>query len=57
MRNLLLYLLLVLILANIFYFLWGFVSLDDSNPGIAILEEADLGPPLDITTGQDSGIL
>jgi hypothetical protein len=54
MRNLLLYLLLVLILANIFYFLWGFVSLDDSNPGIAILEEADLGPPLDITTGQDS---
>jgi len=54
MRNLLLYLLLVLILANIFYFLWGFVSLDDSNSGIAILEESDLGPPLDVTTGQDS---
>ncbi len=54
MRNLLLYLLLVLILANIFYFLWGFVSTDESGPGITVLEESDLGPRLDVTTGQAS---
>jgi len=54
MRNLLLYLLLILILANICYFMWGFVSQDESSPGVTVLEESDLGPPLDVTTGQNS---
>jgi len=54
MRNLLLYLLLVMILANILFFIWGFVSPDSSHPGIAVLEESELGPPLDVTTGQGS---
>jgi len=47
-------LLLLLILANILYFMWGVFTPEDSNPGIAIVEESDLGPPLDVTTGQDS---
>lgn len=47
-------LLLLLILANILYLLWGAFSPKDSNPGIAIIEEADFGPPLDVTVGQDS---
>ena len=47
-------LLLLLILANILYFIWGVFTPEDSNPGIAIVEESDLGPPLDVTTGQDS---
>jgi len=47
-------LLLLLILANILYFMWGVFTPEDSIPGIAIVEESDLGPPLDVTTGQDS---
>jgi hypothetical protein len=47
-------LLLLLILANILYFMWGVFTPEDPNPGIAIVEESDLGPPLDVTTGQDS---
>jgi len=47
-------LLLLLILANILYLMWGMFTSEDSNPGIAIVEESDLGPPLDVTTGQDS---
>jgi len=45
-------LLLLLILANILYFIWGMFTAEDSNPRIAIVEESDLGPPLDVTTGQ-----
>jgi hypothetical protein len=47
-------LLLLLILANILYFMWGVFTPEDSNPGVAIFEESDLGSPLDVTTGQDS---
>ena len=47
-------LLLLLILANILYFMWGVFKPQDLNPGIATVEESDLGPPLDVTTGQDS---
>jgi len=47
-------LLLLLILANILYLVWGVFRPVDSNPGITIVEESDLGPPLDVTTGQDS---
>ncbi len=42
MRNLL----LLLLLANILYFLWGNFARDESEPGVAVIEESDLGPPL-----------
>ena len=42
MRNLL----LILLLANILYFIWGMFSGDDLPPGVEIVDEADLGPPL-----------
>jgi len=47
-------LLLLLILANILYFMWGVFRPEELNPRIEIVEEADLGPPLDVTTGGDS---
>ena len=50
MRNLL----LSLLLANILYFIWGMLSGDDSEPGIAIVSESDLGPPLDVTANRDA---
>ena len=44
MRNLI----FVLVLANVLYFLWGSFQGDKELPtGIAVLDEADLGPPLD----------
>ena len=45
-------LLLLLILANVFYLMWGMFSTEDAEPGIAVVEEADLGPALEVTTGQ-----
>lgn len=45
MRNLL----LVLLLANILYFVWGLFAGSDNEPGIAIVDESDLGPPLAAT--------
>lgn len=50
MKNLLLFLLL----ANLLYFLWGLLDEPRPQPGIAILNEADFGPPLDIIAGSDS---
>jgi len=47
-------LLLLLILANILYFMWGVFKPEELNPRIEIVEEADLGPPLDVTTGGGS---
>jgi hypothetical protein len=47
-------LLLILILANILYFMWGMFTTEDPQPGVAVVEESDLGPPLEVTTGQDS---
>ena len=47
-------LLLLLILANILYFAWGMFTTEDSQPGVAIVEEADLGPALEVTTGHDN---
>ncbi len=44
MRNLL----LILLLANILYFMWGWLSHDDAKPGVALIDEADLGPPLEM---------
>ncbi len=47
--------LLILLLANILYLMWGFLTEEESQPGVAIVEESDLGPPLDVTTGRDGG--
>ena len=45
MRNLL----LLLLLANILYFMWGrYVDAPDET-GIVIVEESDLGPPLELS--------
>jgi hypothetical protein len=46
--------LLILLLANILYFMWGMLTGDESEPGVAFVEESDLGPPLDVTVGRDS---
>jgi hypothetical protein len=46
--------LLALLLANILYLMWGMFTEKDSNPGVAIVSESDLGPSLDVTTGRDS---
>jgi len=45
-------LLLLLLLANVLYFLWGLYHEDGHKPGTAIIEEADLGPPLQVTSGR-----
>ena len=47
-------LLLLLILANILYLMWGMCATENPQPGVAVVEESELGPPLDVTTGQDS---
>lgn len=46
-------LLLLLVLANILYFVWGMFTEPELEPGVVIVEERDLGPPLDVTAGQD----
>lgn len=50
MRNLL----LILLLANILYFVWGMIGDDKSDSGIAIVNERDLGPPLTVSTNRDA---
>ena len=50
MRNLL----LLLILANILYFMWGMFTEEDPVPGVAVVDESELGPPLDVRAGRDS---
>ena len=44
-------LLLLLILANILYFMWGMFAAEEPQPGVAVVEEADLGPPLEVSGG------
>ena len=46
--------LLALLLANILYFMWGLFTEETADPGVALIEENDLGPPLDVTTARDS---
>ncbi len=46
--------LLILLLANILYLMWGYFSEEESQPGVAIVQESDLGPPLEVTIGRDS---
>ena len=47
-------LLLLLLLANVLYFLWGMYQEDSPEVGVAIIDEATLGPPLQMTGGRDS---
>ena len=49
-------LLLMLLLANILYLMWGLFTEDTSAPGVAVLEESDLGPPLEVTASRDSDV-
>jgi hypothetical protein len=44
MRNLL----LTLLLANVLYFMWGRFVAPESDTGIALVEETDMGPPLQL---------
>ncbi len=48
-------LLLILLLANILYFLWGSMSHDDTERGVAILDESELGPPLSMAQTPTGG--
>ena len=50
MRNLL----LLLLLANILYFMWGLLADEEPEPGIVIVNEADLGPPLTVSANRDA---
>ena len=47
-------LLLLLVLANILYFMWGMFATEEAQPGVAVVEESDLGPQMQVTAGQDS---
>jgi len=46
--------LLALLVANILYFVWGMLEDEESQPGVDIVEESELGPPLNVTANQDS---
>ena len=39
-------LILLLVLANVLYFMWGLYVEKDPEPGVAVIEASDLGPPL-----------
>ena len=45
MRNLL----LLLLLANILYFVWGLFVEEPAETGVAVVDESDLGPPLAVS--------
>jgi hypothetical protein len=45
MRNLL----LLLVLANILYFIWQMAIKEPPEPGVAVVTEAELGPPLELS--------
>ena len=40
--------LLALLLANILYFVWGMIFGDSEVPGVVVIEESELGPPLTV---------
>jgi len=52
MRNLL----LLLLLANILYFVWGTFVSNNEEAGVAVVSEAELGPPLAVSTGHDANM-
>ena len=44
---------MLLLLANILYFLWGLYHQDEPKAGVAIIKEAELGPPMDVIASRD----
>ncbi|MFQ5983299.1 MAG: hypothetical protein ACE5KS_07990, partial [Woeseiaceae bacterium] len=42
-------LLLLLLLANILYFIWGLFADEPVETGVAVVTESELGPPLEIS--------
>ena len=52
MRNLL----LLLLLANILYFVWGSYVRENGETGVAVVAESDLGPPLAVTAHHDAEV-
>ena len=47
-------LLLLLVLANILYLLWGWFVEEPPQPGVAIVDESELGPPLAVTADRSA---
>lgn len=47
-------LLLLLVLANILYFLWGWFVDEPPQPGVAMVDEAELGPALEVTADRSA---
>ena len=47
-------LLLLLVLANILYFLWGWFVEDAPQPGVATVDESDLGPALEVSADRSA---
>ena len=47
-------LLLLLVLANALYFLWGLYGQEAISPGVVIIDERELGPPLEVAAHPDS---
>jgi len=47
-------LLLLLVLANVLYFLWGWFVDETPQPGVAIVDESDLGPALAVTADRSA---
>ncbi len=45
--------LLILLLANILYLMWGMLTSEESQPGVVLVEESELGPPLTVSAGRD----
>ncbi|MCH7503604.1 MAG: hypothetical protein IIA10_09650 [Proteobacteria bacterium] len=50
-------LLLLLLLANILYFLWGMFVEDAGQPGVAIVDESELGPPLAVAPNPNADVV
>ena len=50
-------LLLLLILANILYLMRGMFTTREPQPGVAVVEESELGPPLEVTADRDSSTI
>jgi len=47
-------LLLLLLLANILYFIWGMVAPESPEPGVVVVNESDLGPPLAVAMDREA---
>jgi hypothetical protein len=47
-------LLLLLVLANVLYFLWGMYQEEPPTPGSAIVDETDFGPPIEVAATPDA---